>query len=112
MELLLKIGKCVAQRLGLCGLIFELLRETCSKLLTAQTSLQSGASQIVLLLLHGEFGFAVPLVHGVLMFFEFLLQKMLVGDRDGDLRLDLQELVFHVEDKLLGQLLRILGLSR
>jgi len=32
------------------------------------------------------------------------------GDRDGDLRLHLEELILHVEDDLLQQLLRVLRL--
>ena len=81
----------------------------CARLLVAQAALECGAGEIVLLLLDGEFGFAVPLLHGVLMFFLLLVQKMLVGDGDGDLGFDLEELVFHVEDELFGELLRVFG---
>jgi hypothetical protein len=39
-----------------------------------------------------------------------LLEQMLVRDGDGNLRFDLHELVFHIENDLLQQLLGILGL--
>ena len=57
-------------------------------------------SKIILLTADGEFGFAMPLLHGVLMFFLLLLQKMLIGNSDCDLCFDLKQLVFHVEDEL------------
>ena len=37
-----------------------------------------------------------------------LLEQVLIGHRDGDLGLDLQQLVFHVEDYLLDHFLGIL----
>ncbi len=73
----------------------------------ADAALECGAGEVVLLLLDGEFGFAVELVHGFLVFLELLLEEMLVGDGDGDLGFDLEELVFHVEDQLLGELLGV-----
>jgi len=47
--------------------------------------------------------------HGFLMLLELLSQKVLVGNGDGDLRFDLEELILHVEDELLRQLLGVLG---
>jgi hypothetical protein len=38
-----------------------------------------------------------------------LLEAVLLGNGDGDLGFDLEELVFHVEKDLLGELLGILG---
>jgi hypothetical protein len=38
-----------------------------------------------------------------------LLQQVLIGHGDRHLRLDLQQLVLHVEDDLLDHLLRVLG---
>jgi hypothetical protein len=37
-----------------------------------------------------------------------LFQKVLIGNRDGHLRLDLEQLVLHVDDKLLQHLFRVL----
>ena len=42
------------------------------------------------------------------MLFELAAEEVLVGDGHGDLGFDLEELVFHVEDELLGQLLGVL----
>ena len=66
----------------------------------AQTARKCSPGKIVLLTVDGEFGFTMPLLHGVLMFFFLLVQKMLVGDRDRDLGFDLKQLVLHVEDEL------------
>jgi hypothetical protein len=109
-ELLLKASEGGAQGFGFGGLVFELLRETLRQGLMADAALEGGAGEIVLLLLDGEFGFAVELVHGFLVLLEFLLEEMLVGDGDGDLRFDLEELVLHVEDELLGEFLGVFGL--
>ena len=57
----------------------------------------------------GELGFAVPLLDGVLMLLELAVEEVLVGDGHGDLGLDLHELVLHVEDELLGELLGVFG---
>ena len=73
----------------------------------ADAALERGAGEVVLLLLNSEFGFAIELVHGFLVLLELLLEEMLVGDGDGDLRLDLEELIFHVENELLAELLRV-----
>ena len=45
---------------------------------------------------------------GVVLCFLFL-EQMLVRDGDGDLRFDLQELVFHIEDQLLQHFFGIFG---
>jgi hypothetical protein len=49
------------------------------------------------------------LVHGFLVLFQFLLEKMLVGYRAGNLRFDLKKLIFHVQYELLCELLGIFG---
>ena len=38
-----------------------------------------------------------------------LEQEVLIGDGDRDLRLDLEELIFHVEHELAGELFGVLG---
>ncbi len=72
--------------------------------------MQSSASQVVLLFVDGQFGFAHPLRYLVFIFFLLSFQQMLVGDGDRDLGLDLQKLVLHVEDYLLDHFFRMLGL--
>jgi hypothetical protein len=65
------------------------------------------ARQIVFLFVHSEFRLSNPIFSGVLMLAEFLLQHVLVGDRDGDLRFHLQVLIFHIADHLLDHFFRI-----
>ncbi len=43
------------------------------------------------------------------MLFELVAEEVLVGDGHSDLSFDLHELVLHVEDELLGELLGVLG---
>src|SRR5712691_4568133 len=109
-ELLLQTAQRRFQVLHLHFLIRKLLLETATELAVALDTLQRGARQIVLLLVDGEFGFAHPLRHFVLVFFSLFFQQVLVGDRDRHLRLDLQKLILHVEDYLLDHLFRFLGL--
>ena len=42
--------------------------------------------------------------------FPLLLEDVQIGDRDRNLRLDLEQLILHVENHLLDHLLRVLGL--
>jgi hypothetical protein len=109
-QFLLKAPEGVAKSVCLSILIFQLLREACRELLTAQTTLERGAGQIILLLLDGKFGLTIPLAHGILMLLQFLLEKVLVSNGDGDLRLDLEKLIFHVQDELLCEFLGIFSL--
>src|SRR6185503_17117503 len=78
-ELLLKFAKCLAEIVGLVLLIFSLRIEADRKLFLAQRTLERGAGKIVLILLHREFGFAMPLRGLVLVLRLFLFEKMLIG---------------------------------
>jgi hypothetical protein len=109
-QFLLKAPEGVAKSICLSILIFQLLREACRELLAAQTTLERSAGQIILLLLNSEFGLSIPLVHGILMLLQFFLEKVLVSNRDGNLRLDLEKLIFHVQDELLCEFLGIFSL--
>ena len=100
LQLLLKLCERAAKGLGFGGLVFELLCEAVGQVLMTQAARECGAGKIVLLTVDGEFRFTMPLLHGVLMFFLLLVQKMLVGDGDRDLGFDLKQLVFHVDDEL------------
>ena len=60
--------------------------------------------------LHGQFRLAPPLGRFLLVLGALLGQQVLVGNRDGYLRLHLEQLVLHVENNLLQHPLRILGL--
>jgi len=108
-QLLLELGEGAAQGLGLGGLVFELLRESGGELLMAEAAFEGGAGEVVLLLLDSQLGFAAPLLDGFLVLLEFAIEQVLVGDGDGDLGLDLEELILHVEDELFGEFIGVLG---
>ena len=57
-----------------------------------------------------ELGAPHPLLGALLALFELALENMLVGDGDGHLGLDLEQLILHVEDHLLDHFFRIFGL--
>lgn len=109
LQLLLEPLEGVTESLRFGCLIFQLQGKSRGELLTAQAAFQCGTGQVILLFLHGEFGFTVPLVRGVLVLLDLLLEEVLVGDGNGDLGLDLKELIFHVKDELLAELLRVFG---
>ena len=73
-------------------------------------ALQGGARQGVVLLVHGHLGAAHPLPLVLFVLLQLLLQHVLVGDRNRDLRFDLEQLVLHVQDHLLDHLFRVFGL--
>ena len=109
LQLLLETGVGVAEGFGFGGLIVELLGEAGGELLVAEAALECGAGEGLVLLFDGELGFAAPLLDGVLVLLELAVEEMLVGDGDGDLGFDLEELVLHVEDELLGELFGVFG---
>jgi hypothetical protein len=90
-------------------LVFELLREVRAQVAITLDAKQSGAGQVVLLLVDGELGLAHPFLDLVVVFEFLLFEQVLVGNGDGDLRFDLQELVVHVEDDLLDHLFGLLS---
>ncbi len=108
-QFLIEIAQSGLQILNLGFLVFELLCEVRAQVAITFDAEQSGAGQVVLLFIDGKLGFAHPFL-GFVVIFEFpFFQQMLVGDGDGDLRFDLQELVVHVEDDLFDHLFRLLG---
>jgi hypothetical protein len=107
LEPLLEPAERGAQRGGLSPLIGELLGEAGGHLLMADLLAQRGAREVILLPRDGEGRFALPVAGGLLMLRLLLFEQVLVGKRDGDLRLYLQELVLHIEDELAQHLLRI-----
>src|SRR5204862_7322842 len=65
------------------------------------------AGQVVLPLVDGELRFPHPFGGLVGLLRLLLLEQVMVGHRDRDLRLHLQKLVLHVENHLLDHLLRV-----
>ncbi len=110
-ELLLQARVGSAQGLGFEGLVGVLLFEAFGHALMGESALDGGAGEVVLLAGDGELGLAQPLQAEVVLLSFFLEQEMLVGDGDGYLGFDLEELVLHVEDELAGQLGGVLGLG-
>ena len=104
-----KLDESVFQSVHLSFLIVHLLLETLREALGGLEAIESGAGEIVLALVDGDFGFVHPVLAAVFLFAEFLFQHVLVGNGDGDLRFDLKILIFHVEDDLLDHFFRILG---
>ena len=109
-ELLLELAQGGLQVFDLCLLVGNLLREVLAEFAKAFHAQQRGAGQVVFFFVDGEFGLAHPLGHFVFVFFLLFFEQVLVGDRDRDLRLDLQKLVLHVEDDLLDHFFRLFGL--
>ncbi len=70
-------------------------------------TIQGGARQVVLRFIHGDFRLAHPVFGGVFLLAKFLLQNVLIGDGHGDLRLDLQVLILHIQHHLLDHFFRI-----
>ena len=103
---LLQPAKRGTQRFGLGTLVAELLGKT-SHLLMADLLPERGTSKIVLLASDGERCLTLPVAGGLLMLRLLLFEKVLVGERDGHLRLYLQKLVLHIQDELTQHLLRI-----
>ena len=67
-------------------------------------------ARAVVLLVHGQLGAAHPLLGALLAFLELALQDVLVGDGNGHLGLDLEQLVLHVQDDLLDHFFGVFGL--
>src|SRR5690348_15880819 len=109
LQTLLQTTKGGAQRVSFGPLITELLREARGHLLMADLLAQRGTGQVILLAAYGERRFTLPVARGFFVLGLFLLQQVLVGKRDGDLSLYLEELVFHIKDELAQHLLRIFG---
>ena len=77
------------QRFHLRFLIVHLFAVALREALRGLIAVEGGAGEVVLAFVDGAFGFAHPVVPGVFVFFQLFLQHVLVGDGDGDLRLDL-----------------------
>ena len=107
-EFLIELAERVAQRLDLQPLIGDLLRVAFTERGEALIALERRARKVVLFFVHGQLGFPHPLRGLVFLLLLLLFQHVLVGHRDGDLRLHLQQLILHVENHLLQHLLRIL----
>ena len=109
-QLLLQLAQRRFQVLHLHGLVGHLVREVLGQGLIAERSLNGRSRQIVLLLIHRQFGLANPLGRFLLVLLLLLFEQVLVGDRDRHLRLHLQQLILHVENHLLDHLFGLLGL--
>ena len=91
-------------------LILDLLREVLGHGLVGHGAFQSRAGKGLVFLVHGHLGPLQPLLLGFLVFLELLLEDVLVGNGDGDLRFHLEQLVLHVQGDLLDHLFRVFGL--
>src|SRR5438034_4844179 len=109
-QLLLELTERRLQVRHLRPLILHLLLAARRHPAVAERSLEGAARQVGLLLVHRQLRPPRPLRHPLLVLLALALEDVLVGDRDGDLRLHLEELILHVEDDLLQQLLRVLRL--
>ena len=99
----------VAQRLHLMRLLFHLLGEIMRRVFKGERTLKRGPGERFVLLAQREFGLTQPIALRGQTFFVFFLKQMLVRNSHGHLRLYLHELVLHIKEKLLEQLLRIFG---
>ncbi len=109
-QLSLQRQESAPQSLCLGALVFELLGKALRDACVAQGSAEGLARHVVPAFAYGKRCLLLPgrdsrIVLGFLAF-----EKVLIGDRDGDLRLDLQKLVLHIKDELLQHLLGILSL--
>ena len=109
-QLLLQLGQRALQVLHLRFLIFHLLPEALGRRAVGHRALHRGARQLVVVLVEGHIRAPHPLPVVVFVFLEFLLQHMLVGDRNRHLGLHLEQLILHIEDHLLDHFFRVLGL--
>src|SRR5215813_3768231 len=78
-------------------------------LLVAHRALEGCTREIILFLVHGQFGFAHPFGLFLRVLFLLFFQHVLVGDGDGHLGLYLHELVSHIQDHLFDHFLGIFG---
>jgi hypothetical protein len=108
-ELGLESGVGGAEGLGLGGLICELSGEALGGALVGETALKGMTGEVVVAFLDGEFGFAAPLRLGFFVFLLLFEETVLVGDGDGDLGFDLEQLVLDVEEDLSGEFFGIFG---
>src|SRR5437867_5231012 len=106
-QLLIQFVERVSQRVDLQPLVGHLAGIAFGQLGEALIAFERGARQVVLPLGDRELGLAHPLGRLVFLVLLLLLQQVLIGHRDRHLRLDLQQLVFHVEDDLFDHLLGV-----
>ncbi len=109
-QLLLQLPQCRLEVFHLGGLVGHLVPKVRRQGSIAEGSLNRGSRQIVLLLVHRQFGLANPVGGFLLVLLLLLFEQMLVGDRDRHLGLHLQQLILHIENHLLDHLLGLLGL--
>jgi hypothetical protein len=79
-------------------LVRHLLAETFGHLLVPFVALKRSARQIILALIDRELRLTHPVGRFLFAFLLLLLQHVLVGDGNGHLSLDLEELVLHIKD--------------
>src|ERR1022692_2741790 len=109
-HLLLQAEERRLQVVHLRPLILHLLPETGGGGFVTHAALHSGARQGVVLLVDGQSRAMHPLPLVLLPFLQFLLQDVLVGDRNRHLRFDLQQLILHIENHLLDHFFRVFRL--
>src|SRR5216683_2441687 len=61
-------------------MVGDLLAEAITQIAATLHALESDAGQVILFLVHGQFGLAHPFRHFVSIFFLLLFQQMLIGD--------------------------------
>jgi hypothetical protein len=108
-EFLLEFDEGVFQSVDLGFLVVDLFLKTLREALSSLESVKGGTGEVVLAFVDRDFGFMHPVLAGVFLLAEFFLKDVLVGNGDGDLRFNLEVLIFHVEDDLLDHFFRILG---
>ena len=96
--------ECFLQLLDLRRLLVILTLEAVGGLLEGVAARQRLAGHVVLALFHGQLGALLPVVGLGEIVLIPLIELLLIGDRRGDLRLDLHQLVVHVSDQLLDDL--------
>jgi hypothetical protein len=109
-ELLFELGERSLERRHLRALVGDLLPKAVHRPLAGFLTFQRRAGQVVLAAIDRQFRLAQPLGCLLLMFHLFLLEHVLIRDGNRDLRLDLQQLILHVENHLLDHLRRVLRL--
>ena len=109
-QLLIEFAEGLAQGIGLELLVLCLLSKAAGELVTAEGSFERSSGQVIMAFGDCELCFPLPLGGLLFMLLALALEQVFVGDGDGDLCLDLEQLIFHIGYQLFQQLFRVFGL--
>src|SRR5690606_24942346 len=109
LDLVVQLAQRALELLGLHRLALPGLLEGSGALGVLLLPQQRLAGEVVPAFAHGEHGAVLPLGGLLPLLLDLRLELALVGDRDGDLLLGARELLAHVDDHLVEDLLRVLA---